>query len=114
MPCYEPRESPAAIRAECAETYRHNSPVAEMLCEVIRYIERVTGPHAQIALREFSPELQQWWHEHKARDTRKAAIKLATGIDLDMYGAGVGKFRFQGPTYTESDIDFRKRILREI
>lgn len=78
MPCYDPpRERPVTAteiaRAvdEARVKFRHNSDVAQMLCEVMRYIERVTGSHASIALKEFSPELQQWWVEHQRRDAKR-------------------------------------------
>lgn len=63
MPCYDSRTSPEYI----AEDYRHNSPVAEMLCAM-----------TQMALMgafkiEHIPGLKEWWAEHQARDAAKAA-----------------------------------------
>lgn len=72
MPCYEPRrDNHAEVRAECAREFRHNSDVAQMLCEVMRHLQRVTGRHMPSMLAELSPELQQWWYEHKQRDTSR-------------------------------------------
>lgn len=76
MPCYDPPHGATAVEVQQAVNnarleFRHNSEVAQMLCEVLQHIERVTGPHMPTALEEFSPELQQWWAEHKQRDANR-------------------------------------------
>lgn len=72
MPCYEPRDSPSSLRTEFEterkqfrQQFRHSSDVAQLLCEVMRYLEE------QLLVRNnqhLSPELKQWWAEHQARD----------------------------------------------
>ena len=69
MPCYDPRDNdPAAIRSEAiarfAVEFRHNSPVAEMLCHILSHIHP-----AEIAT--MTEEIQVWWKEHQARDAAK-------------------------------------------
>ncbi len=67
MPCYDSRDSSENARAEAMREFRHNSPVAEMLCEVMRRIS-LKG-----MLYECSPAVVQWWEEHQRRDAAKEA-----------------------------------------
>lgn len=69
MPCYDPRDNdPSEIRQEArkqlAIEFRHNSPVAEMLCHILTHIHP-----AEIAT--MPEEIQVWWKEHQARDAAK-------------------------------------------
>jgi hypothetical protein len=107
MPCYEPPRNPRAVEADCARRFRHNSPVAEMLCEAMTLLE-VLCP---VGVR-FSPQLLQWWKEHNIRDAIRRAIETATGQDLDAYGSSYDMSRFQYTLGVESDADFRKRVLQ--
>ena len=64
MPCYDDRNSPSEVRAETQKDFRHNSPVAEMLCFVLTNIDK-----ADIAT--MPEEIQVWWKEHQIRDANK-------------------------------------------
>ena len=55
MPCHDSRDEPSNVRAEALREYRHNSPVAELLCEAMKELE------SQKLLRTCSPALLQWW-----------------------------------------------------
>lgn len=66
MPCYDSRNAPEYVRAEALAEFTHNSPVAEMLCSVMREIEAGAAP-------TISPQLAQWWVAHKRRDSAKSA-----------------------------------------
>lgn len=75
MPCYDPRDSsPAAIsaeaRAQAMIDFTHNSPVAEMLCSVMKAIH----PADQEQLCGRIPGLCNWWEEHKKRDAVKGGV----------------------------------------
>lgn len=71
MPCYDGRDSVSyarnearsEARAEAFREFRHNSPVAEMLCEAMQIIEANGLP--------VSVNLANWWVEHKIRDSRR-------------------------------------------
>jgi len=69
MPCYDERDEPSFVRAEAQREWRHNSPVAELLCwSLVHMSER-----EQHRLLQMNPALAQWWAEHQERDKRKAA-----------------------------------------
>lgn len=64
MPCYtEP--DPKAER----EHARHNSEVADMLCTVMRALEKQYGTELLKGMVDWRTLV--WWTEHKARDTEK-------------------------------------------
>ena len=67
MPSYDSRNDPSAVRAEALREFRHNSPVAEFLCEAMTRLEshQLAGT--------CSPELRAWWSAHKNRDANKSA-----------------------------------------
>lgn len=72
MPCYDPRDNdPAAIsaeaRARAMTEFTHNSPVAEMLCSVMKILH----PQDRPRVAEMVPGLKVWWAEHQARDAAK-------------------------------------------
>lgn len=68
MPCYDPRDSsPEANRSALLAEFTHNSPVAEMLCAVMKTIH----PNDRIELGRRIPNLQAWWDQHQARDAEK-------------------------------------------
>lgn len=63
MPCYDGRSLPS--RAEAEREWRHNNPVASLLCEAMKIITE------QGVEWRTSPELKLWWHEHKIRDAQR-------------------------------------------
>jgi hypothetical protein len=65
MPCYDGSNDSDYIRSEAARAFTHNSPVAEMLCGVMRLIEGGGSG-------EWPPGLMEWWAEHQRRDEAKA------------------------------------------
>lgn len=67
MPCYDSRSEPEYVLAEARKKWMHNSPVAEMLCSVMKEIE------AERLLEIVPPEVRAWWEEHKKRDADKRA-----------------------------------------
>lgn len=72
MPCYDPRDhSPSAIRsetrAELVKEFTHNSPVAEMLCSVMKILHPDDRPRVAAMV----PGLCNWWEEHNLRDAAK-------------------------------------------
>lgn len=66
MPCYDSRNETSNVRAEAALEWRHNSPVAELLCEAMQLIGYQKMEFA-------SPALVKWWQEHQVRDAHKEA-----------------------------------------
>jgi hypothetical protein len=79
MPCYDPRDSsPAAIRSEArgefAKEFTHNSPVAEMLCSVMKIIH----PQDRPIVASKVPGLMEWMLEHEARDAAKEQSNVRT------------------------------------
>lgn len=67
MPCYDERNEPAYVRAEAQREWTHNSPVAELLCSVMK------GMHQQSrdkVLKEV-PGLTKWWVDHQERDRKR-------------------------------------------
>lgn len=61
MPCYDDRNSVDYQRKE----WLHNSPVAQMLCEVCTLLE-MKGEIAGL-----SAETKQWWEDHQLRDMKR-------------------------------------------
>lgn len=61
MPCYDNRNDASYVRAEAIKAFMHNSPIAQMLCALMKQIE--SG-----AITEWPEGLWEWWEEHKARD----------------------------------------------
>lgn len=64
MPCYDAREDRNSPYYEGDDA--HNSPVAQMLCAVLRRIE-AEGTLARLT----DHATQEWWRIHKLRDARK-------------------------------------------
>lgn len=64
MPCYDPRSEPAYQVAEARKEWMHNSPVAEMLCTILKAIK----PEL---IKYYPEDIQRWWAEHQARDAEK-------------------------------------------
>lgn len=60
MPCYDERGS-GRVHTVTPREYRHNSPVASMLCYILRR-------HPELAT---TKELRQWWREHQERDRKE-------------------------------------------
>lgn len=73
MPCYDPRSEPSYVLAEAEKRWRHNSPIAELLCKTLKRI-----PEDQIKF--LSADVQQWWVEHQERDKR--AESKREGVEL--------------------------------
>lgn len=67
MPCYDPMSDSSYKVAEARMEWMHNSPVAEMLCSVMKEIE------AERLLEIVSPDVRAWWEDHKKRDANKRA-----------------------------------------
>lgn len=61
MPCYDP--TPDEIVEHARRDFRHNSDVAELLCAVLKQIDRSAFT--------WTPELKLWWYEHQCRDMVK-------------------------------------------
>lgn len=63
MPCYDERGSGRTeyVRVTPKE-YRHNSPVAQMLCTILKR-------HPELA--RINNDIRQWWKEHKERDKKE-------------------------------------------
>ena len=68
MPCYDIRNSREYIVDEARIEYRHDSDVAELLCDLMKQI-------ADGKITYLSPELLTWWDEHQRRDALKDGIK---------------------------------------
>lgn len=72
MPCYDERNSPSYVREEtrqaALEEYRHNSPVAELLCWTLKSMEQET----RVKFLAHNKDLATWWGEHRTRDAEKA------------------------------------------
>lgn len=71
MPChtYVPEEELEQERREAyMQEFRHNSPVAEMLCGVLSSMTS-----AQISA--LDKKTRKWWAEHKRRDAKKARLE---------------------------------------
>ena len=67
MPCYDSRTDSSYVREEALREFRHNSPVAELLCEALTLLHAGRSG-------DCSPALHQWWVEHQARDANKQSI----------------------------------------
>lgn len=65
MPCYDHRNEPEYVRKEAREEFRHNSDVAELLCEAMKII-KAGGLAGQC-----SPALGTWSLEHDLRDRKR-------------------------------------------
>lgn len=63
MPCYDSRNEPSYLLREAKRDFRHNSDVAQMLCDILKY---------KPELIDYTPEIQRWWKEHKERDADRA------------------------------------------
>lgn len=63
MPCCDLRYEPSFVRSEAHKEYRHNSPVAELLCEAMQLLTKMQAD-------KYSPALTQWWAEHQERDQK--------------------------------------------
>lgn len=80
MPCYDgqwdgpmSRSCGSEIRT-AKKRWRHNSPVAEMLCDVIKKVDALPYPtRSSLRLTDLPADAQEWWKEHQRRDARKAA-----------------------------------------
>ena len=68
MPCYDPRDDADNVRAAALKEFRHNSPVAEMLCSVLKQIHPSN-------IQKLPVNVQVWWNEHQARDTEREGAK---------------------------------------
>lgn len=64
MPCYDDRDEPAYVLAEARKEWMHNSPVAEMLCDLMKQV-------AASGKVNLTADVLAWWREHEARDKRK-------------------------------------------
>lgn len=101
MPCYDPDSRPDAVRAEVLKEIRHNSDVAELLCEACRMLADDNR------MRLMSPALQVWWKEHQERDALRKQVQEATGARLDYFGIKANVYRW----HNEPDDHFRDRVL---
>lgn len=57
MPCYDPRDH--------EEKELQNSPLAEMLCDVLKRL-------SEKQITDLPEATQNWWQEHKVRDSKKS------------------------------------------
>lgn len=72
MPCYDARDDSAPavesrIRNKLLVDFQHNSPVAEMLCAVMKILHPDDRPRVAATV----PGLDSWWKQHQARDKAK-------------------------------------------
>jgi hypothetical protein len=67
MPCYDGRDRPEEVRKEALAEFRHNSPVAEMLCGLITVLQAEKRTIPDI------PGLAAWWIEHRRRDAIRSS-----------------------------------------
>jgi hypothetical protein len=66
MPCYDERGSGGIREVRVTpKEYRHNSPVAEMLCGLCRQLEK------RDMMELLGPKTRKWWAEHKRRDAER-------------------------------------------
>lgn len=66
MPCYDSRDDQPRVDLEREmRAWVHNSPVAQMLCEVMGILER------EQLIKRVSWETYRWWCEHQRRDAAK-------------------------------------------
>lgn len=77
MPCYDGRENERQVdvdyedRARLRKEWEHNSPVAELLCSVLKRLPvMVRG-----GLINETPALGVWWEEHQKRDAGRVMAK---------------------------------------
>lgn len=77
MPCYDGRENERQVNVtyehegRLRKEWMHNSPIAELLCTVMKNLTLVERIH----LIGKDPKLGFWWSDHQARDAAKAAKK---------------------------------------
>lgn len=67
MPCYDSRDTSDSILSSARHDFRHNSDVAEMLCDLLKNFSLT-----QISELPVSTKL--WWIEHQKRDIEKSSI----------------------------------------
>ena len=76
MPCYDGRENERQVlvsdehQAKLRTEWTHNSPVAELLCTVMKQLEREGDAPYTLASRycRNNPKLAKWWSDHQKRD----------------------------------------------
>lgn len=74
MPCYDARDNSdsaveSRIRTKLINEFQHNSPVAEMLCAVMKILH----PQDRPRVAGMVPGLESWWKEHQIRDAKKGS-----------------------------------------
>jgi hypothetical protein len=87
MPCYDSRgdaNTPEG-RDELLRSFTHNSPLAEIMCELMRRIE-YECPSLPVP-----DAAAHWWKEHKARDAAKAKREAASQRKADIAAAARAK-----------------------
>lgn len=72
MPCYQPEPTYEEQKDSFYKEFKHNSELAEMLCELMARIEKVEGHESHV-----SPRILEWWEEHKERDTMRLERKFS-------------------------------------
>lgn len=79
MPCNDGSPFPSSCDCKAAvsaakKRWLHNSPIAELLCTVLKQVDKLPHPvRSSIRLSDLPIEVQQWWREHQRRDALKEA-----------------------------------------
>lgn len=72
MPCYDGRENERQVlvsdehQAKLRNEWTHNSPVAELLCYLLKNSPSARNEHCHN-----NPKLAKWWADHQMRDGRR-------------------------------------------
>lgn len=66
MPCYDPRDSEEGRIDNARKAFRHNSDIAEMLCDLMKRLDPADVAQLPLAT-------QQWWVEHQQRDAARSS-----------------------------------------
>lgn len=80
MPCYDSRDDEpyrsAQVVEEARREFTHNSPVAELLCTVMKHLQNEHS-RGYVSVLANHPEVSKWWADHQERDRRKAIANKA-------------------------------------
>lgn len=86
MPCYDPGPTEEETRLVYYKEFEHNSELAEMLCELMRRIEKVDGHEGHV-----SQEILAWWRDHQERDRKRVEKELKEAEEQGAKEAALNK-----------------------
>jgi hypothetical protein len=72
MPCYDERNSASSQVEASRKEWLHNSPIAELLCELMTKLAQQPRLYPESALYPKGSKLWYWWQDHQERDRKKA------------------------------------------